>query len=155
MVSYFHLQLPLTLYLKVIRTINQTLLLLLRWRIKNELTHEIMALIALCKLNLQTRMPSHPMRLHVWFSVRSFVYFYTLYVPTVKALVRLRRCAVKYLHHQNQMKWLKFGETVKNTLLKIKAVVEQCSSPDLCLAIRAWNTGHTDLQVVHQIGFKI
>ena len=34
--------------------------------------HEIMALIALRKLNLH----SHPMGLHVWFFVRSFVYFF-------------------------------------------------------------------------------
>ena len=55
-----------------------------------EPTHEIMALIALRKLNLKTRMRSHPMGLHVWFSVRSFVFFYNVCVRTAKALARLR-----------------------------------------------------------------
>ena len=55
-------------------------------------THEIMALIALCKLNLQTRMRSNPLGLHVWILVRPFVYFHTLCVRTAKALARLRRC---------------------------------------------------------------
>ena len=58
----------------------------------NEPTHEIIALIALCKLHLQTRMRSHPMGLHVCFLVRSFVYLYTLCVRTAKALARLRVC---------------------------------------------------------------
>ena len=52
-----------------------------------------MALIALRKLNLQTRMRSHPMGLHVWLSARSFVYFNTLSVRTAKALARLCGCA--------------------------------------------------------------
>ena len=52
-----------------------------------------MALIALLKLNLQTRVRSHPMGLHVWFSVRPFDYFHTSCVQTAKALARLRRCA--------------------------------------------------------------
>ena len=60
---------------------------------ENEPFHEIMALIALRKLNLQTRMHSHLMGLHVWFSVRSFVCFYSLCVRTAMALVRLRECA--------------------------------------------------------------
>ena len=42
-----------------------------------EPAHEIMALIALRKLNLQTGMCSHPVGLHVWFSVRYYVYSYT------------------------------------------------------------------------------
>ena len=46
--------------------------------------HEIMALIALRKLNLQTRMRSNPLELHVWFFVRPFVYFHTLCVRTAK-----------------------------------------------------------------------
>ena len=45
--------------------------------IKFEPTHEIMALIALRKLNLQTHMCSNPLGLHVWFLVRPFVYFHT------------------------------------------------------------------------------
>ena len=44
--------------------------------------------------NLQIRMGSHPMGLHVWFLVRFFIYFYTLNVRTAKAVVRLRKCAV-------------------------------------------------------------
>ena len=56
----------------------------------HEPTHKIMALIALRKLNLQTRMRSHPMGLHVWYLVRSFVYVYTLNVRTAKSLARLR-----------------------------------------------------------------
>ena len=58
-----------------------------------EPTHEIMALITPHKLNLQTCMRSHPMGLHVWFFVRSFVCFYTLCVWTVKALAGLCGCA--------------------------------------------------------------
>ena len=63
-----------------------------------EPTHEIMALIALRKHNLQTRMRSNPLGLHVWFLVRSFVYFHTLFVRTAKALARLRGCAVSPEH---------------------------------------------------------
>ena len=59
-----------------------------------EPTHEIMALIALRKLNLQTYMRRIPMGLYVWFFGRSFVYFYTLCVRIAKALARLCRCAV-------------------------------------------------------------
>ena len=55
-----------------------------------EPTHEIMALIALRKLNLQMRMRSNPLGLHVWFLVRPFVYCHALCVRTAKALVRLR-----------------------------------------------------------------
>ena len=53
-----------------------------------------MALIALRKLNLQTRMPSNPWGLHIWYLIGPFVYFHTLCVRTAKALARLRRCAV-------------------------------------------------------------
>ena len=53
-----------------------------------------MALIALRKLNLQTRMRSNPLGLHVWALVRPFVYYHTLCVRTAKALARLRGCAV-------------------------------------------------------------
>ena len=56
-----------------------------------ESTHEIMALIALRKLNLQTRMRSHPVGLDVWFSVGPFVYFHTSCVRTAKPQAR---CAV-------------------------------------------------------------
>ena len=59
-----------------------------------ELTHEIMVLIALRKLNLQTCMCSNPLGLHIWFLVRPFVYFHTFCVRIAKALVRLRGCAV-------------------------------------------------------------
>ena len=46
------------------------------------------------KLILQTaRMRSHPMGLDVWCLVGPFVYFYSSYVRTAKALVRLRGCA--------------------------------------------------------------
>ena len=57
-----------------------------------EPTQEIMVLIALCLLNLQTCMCRNP--LHVWFLVKPFVCFHTLCVRTVKSLARLRRCAV-------------------------------------------------------------
>ena len=60
----------------------------------NETAHEIMAFIALRKLNLQTRMRSNLLALHVWYLVRSFVYFHTLCVWKAKALVRPRGCAV-------------------------------------------------------------
>ena len=60
----------------------------------NEPPHEIMALIVFRKLNLQTRMRSHPLELHVWFLVRPFVYFHTLCLRTAKALARRRGCAV-------------------------------------------------------------
>ena len=53
-----------------------------------EPTHEIMALIALRKLSLQTRMCRNPLGLHVWYLVRPFVYFHTLCVRTAKALIR-------------------------------------------------------------------
>ena len=59
-----------------------------------EPTHEIMELITLRKLNLQTRMRSNLLALHVWFLVRPFVYFHTLCVRTAKALARLCGCAV-------------------------------------------------------------
>ena len=49
-----------------------------------------MALIALRKLNLQTRMRSNPLGIHVWYLVKPFVYFHTLCVRTAKALARLR-----------------------------------------------------------------
>ena len=70
-----------------------------------------MALIALCKLNLQTRMCSHPLGLLVWFSVRSFVYFYSLCVRTAKALARMRSLAWAFAVHlcdkyHNLMSWL-------------------------------------------------
>ena len=52
-----------------------------------------MALFVLHKLILQTCMRSHPVQLDIWFLVRLFVYFHTLCVQTVKALVRLRGCA--------------------------------------------------------------
>ena len=73
-----------------------------------EPTHEIMALIAFRKLNLQTPMHSNPLGLHVWFLVRPFVYFHTLCVRTVKALARLAwafavRLCDKY---HNLMSWL-------------------------------------------------
>ena len=58
----------------------------------NEPAHEIMALFVLRKLILQTRMPSHPVGLDVWFFVKPFVYFHTSCVWTVKALARLREC---------------------------------------------------------------
>ena len=59
----------------------------------NEPAHEIMARIALRKLNLQTRMRSHPVGLHVWFSVR-FFYFYSLWRAWADAQSRLSlRCS--------------------------------------------------------------
>ena len=54
--------------------------------------HEIIVRFVLCKLILQTRMRSHPMRLDVWFLVGSFVYFCTSSVRTAKALARLGGC---------------------------------------------------------------
>ena len=53
----------------------------------NEPSHEIMTLFVLI---LQTRMPSHPVGLDVWFLVGHFVDFHTLCVRTAKALARLR-----------------------------------------------------------------
>ena len=78
-----------------------------------EPSHEIMVLFILRKLILQTRMPSHPVGLDVWFLVGPFNYFHTLCMRTAKALVRLwmgrlawafagRLCA-KY---HNLMSWL-------------------------------------------------
>ena len=63
-----------------------------------------MALIALRKLNLQTRMRSNPLGLHVWFLVRPFVYFHTVCVRTAKALARLRGCLCD--KYYNLMCWL-------------------------------------------------
>ena len=76
----------------------------------NEPTHEIMALIALRKLNLQTRMRSNPLGLHVWFLVRPFVYFHTLCVRTAKAQARLRGAFAVHLcdKYHNLMSWLKY-----------------------------------------------
>ena len=54
-----------------------------------EPSHEIMVLFILRKLILQTRMPSHPVGLDVWFLVGPFNYFHTLCMRTAKALVRL------------------------------------------------------------------
>ena len=79
----------------------------------NEPTHEIMALIALRKLSLQTHMCSNPLKLHVRFLVSPFVYFHTLYVRTAMAMVRLRRCAVSpepSLFAYNLMSWLKCSD---------------------------------------------
>ena len=59
----------------------------------NEPYHEIMVHFVLRNLILQTCMRSHPEGIDVWFLVRLFVYFHTLCVRTVKALVRLRGCA--------------------------------------------------------------
>ena len=56
----------------------------------NEPAHEIMALIDLRKLNLQTRMRSNPLGLHVWYLVRPFFYFHTSCVRTAKALASAR-----------------------------------------------------------------
>ena len=55
--------------------------------------HAIMVLFVLRKLILQMRLRSRPMGLDVWFWVWLFIYFHTLCVRTVKALVRLRGCA--------------------------------------------------------------
>ena len=57
-----------------------------------EPTHDIMALIALRKLNLQSRMRSLQWG-YTSDSVRPFVYFHTSCVRTAKALARLRGCA--------------------------------------------------------------
>ena len=46
------------------------------------------------KLNLQTRIRSKPLGLHVWILVRHFVYFHTLGVRIAKALARRRGCTV-------------------------------------------------------------
>ena len=60
----------------------------------SEPPHEIMVLIVLRKLILQTRMRSHPVGLDVWcFESLTFVYFHTSCVQTAKALARLRGCA--------------------------------------------------------------
>ena len=66
------------------------------------------------KLILQTRMRSHPVGLDIWFLVGPFVYFHTLCVRTVKALVRLCRLAWAFAgrlcdkyHNLMMMSWLK------------------------------------------------
>ena len=56
--------------------------------------YEITVLFVLRKLILKnTHACSHPVGLDVSFLVGPFVYFYTSYARTVKALVRLRGCA--------------------------------------------------------------
>ena len=60
----------------------------------NEPTHKFMALFVLHKLILQTRMPSHPVGIDVWFLVGPFIYFHTSCVRTAKALAWLRGCTV-------------------------------------------------------------
>ena len=50
----------------------------------------MMVLFILRTIILQTHRSSHPMGLDVWFLVGPFVYFHTLRVRTVKALVRVR-----------------------------------------------------------------
>ena len=76
----------------------------------NEPTHEIMAVIAFRKLNLQTRMHSNPLGLHVWFLVRPFIYFHTLCVRTAIA----QMCSLTWAFavrlcdkYHNLMSWLK------------------------------------------------
>ena len=65
--------------------------------------HEVMALIALHKLNLQTRMRSNPMGLHVWFfQMRSLAWAFAV-----------RLCG-KY---HNLMSWLR-GCTIKAEMLE-------------------------------------
>ena len=54
-----------------------------------EPAHEIMALIVLRNLILQTCMRSHPVGLDVWFLDGPFVYFHTSCVQTAKALSRM------------------------------------------------------------------
>ena len=56
--------------------------------------HEIMALVVLRKLILQTRMRSHPEGLDVSFLVGLFVYFHTSSVQTAKVLARLSRYSI-------------------------------------------------------------
>ena len=69
-------------------------------------THGIMALIALRKLNLQTRMRSNPLTLHVWFWV-STSSTSILYVCQQRRLFAIRLCD-KY---HNLMSWLIFSWT--------------------------------------------
>ena len=74
-------------------------------------THEILVLIARRKLNLQTRMRSNPLGLHVWHLVRPFVYFHKLCVRTAKALARMRSLAWAFAvrlcdKYHNLMSWL-------------------------------------------------
>ena len=59
----------------------------------NEPAHEIMALVVLRKLILQSRIRSHPVGPDVWFLVGLFVYFHSSFVRTAKALASLRGCA--------------------------------------------------------------
>ena len=72
---------------------------------KYEQTREIMALIALRKLNLQTHMRSNPLWLHVWFLVRPFVYFPTWCVRTANALAWAFAVSLCNKYH-NLMSWL-------------------------------------------------
>ena len=59
-----------------------------------EPSHEIMVLLNLRKVILQTRAcAAIQWGLDVWFCVGSFVYFHTLCVRTATALARLRECA--------------------------------------------------------------
>ena len=71
----------------------------------------IMALLALCKLNLQTCMRSNRLGLDVWFLVRPFFYFQTLCVRTVTALAHLCGLAWAFAvrlcdKYHNLMSWL-------------------------------------------------
>ena len=65
--------------------------------LKNEPTHEILALFVLCKFIFKKCMPSHTVGLDVCFFVWTFVYFHSSCVRTAKALARLHGCA-GYLH---------------------------------------------------------
>ena len=68
-------------------------------------THEIMALIALRKLSLQTRMRSKPLGLHILFLVRPFIYFHTLCVRTAKDMRSLTRAFAVCLCDKYHISW--------------------------------------------------
>ena len=64
----------------------------------NEPAHEIMALIALRKLNLQTRMRNNSLGATRLFFVRPFVYFQALCVRIAKFLAAQSRRSLRRSH---------------------------------------------------------
>ena len=93
-----------------------------------EPAHQIMALFNLCRLIRQTRMRSHPVGLHIWFLVWSFVYFHTSYVRTAKALARLTWAITGCLFdkYHNLMSWLILFKLGHSKTYKMGQVMRKC-----------------------------
>ena len=110
-----------------------------------EPTHEIMALIALRKLSLQTRMRSNPLGLHVWFLVGPFVYFHTLCVQTAKSLARFAvRLCDKY---HNLTSWLILAHKV--AFICVRRSRSRGSARKPSLNVGRLHVLHTKWQSVH------